>query len=297
MDCPFCNHKFYNPSYLPSTEFNDKTFDYVSCLKCRLIYTTPIPTTEDFEKMYPTSYQDGADTTILPNLYKKLIGLRYSYGYQFDLIKKFHPKGIILDYGCGTANFIANASNQGFECVGAEYNAKHIESLRKAMSNHFYLIDEVLSGKAGKFYVIRMSNVLEHLPNPIEIVEKLTFQLNKDGLLLIEGPIETNPNLALVTREFYFNLRKKLNPKWKASHVPTHMFFSNRKNQLNFFKHFELETLHYQIKEAEWPYPASISGAQGIGGKLKAAIAKISIGLNHLNNNWGNTFIYVGRKK
>ena len=297
MSCPFCNHIENKKSYLPSTKFNNKIFHYLSCAKCELIYTTPIPTLEDFEKMYPPSYQNGADTKILTNQYKKLIGLRFSYGYQFDLLKKFNYNGIILDYGCGTGNFIANASNQGFECVGAEYNLKHVESLKKAMPNDFYLVDEVLSGKTGKFDIIRLSNVLEHLPEPREVIDKLTPQLNKGGILLFEGPIETNPSLALMTRKFYFNLRKKLKPKWKANHVPTHMFFSNRKNQLHFFKHFELETLHYKIKEAEWPYPASVLGAQGFGGKLKAIIAKVSIGLNYLNKNWGNTFIYVGRKK
>ena len=74
------------------------------------------------------------------------------------------------------------------------------------------------------------------------------------------------------------------------------MFFSNRKNQRGFFKNFDLEELHFNIREAEWPYPTSISRAQGLVGKLKAIIAKLSIVLSSLNKNWGNTFIYVGKK-
>ena len=297
MTCPFCNHIENKKSYLPSTRFNNKTFHYLSCANCELIYTAPIPTEEDFEKMYPPSYQDGADTEILSNQNKKLIGLRYSNSYQFDLIKKYHPNGILLDYGCGTANFMANATHQGFECCGAEYNAAHIESLQKSMPNKFYLINEVLSGNVGKFDVIRLSNVLEHLPNPIEIIDQLSNQLNKGGLLLIEGPIETNGNLALITRKIYFSLRKNIRKNWLATHVPTHMFFSNRKNQRDFFKQFEIEEIHYQLREAEWPYPASIGGSKGVGGKTKAIIAKISILISSFNKNWGNTFIYVGKKK
>ncbi len=297
MSCPFCNHIENKKSYLPSTRFNNKTFHYLSCANCELIYTAPIPTEEDFEKMYPPSYQDGADTEILSNQNKKLIGLRYSNSYQFDLIKKYHPNGILLDYGCGTANFMANATHQGFECCGAEYNKEHIKALKKSIPNQFYLISEVLSGRAGKFDIIRLSNVLEHLPNPAEIIGQLTTHLNKDGILLIEGPIETNTNLALITRKIYFNTKKLINEKWCASHVPTHMFFSNRKNQRAFFENFDLEELHFNIREAEWPYPASIAGSIGIGGKIKATIAKISILISSFNNNWGNTFIYVGRKK
>jgi 2-polyprenyl-3-methyl-5-hydroxy-6-metoxy-1,4-benzoquinol methylase len=242
-------------SYLPSTKFNEKVFDYLLCNNCQLIYTSPIPTDEDFEKMYPTSCQNGVNTRILENQYKKLIGLRFSYGYQFDLIKRFKPKGVVLDYGCGAANFISNASYQGFNCVGAEYNLSHIEILKKTLPNQFFLIDDVLSGKAGKFDVIRLSNFLEHLPNPIKTMELLLKQLNIDGILLMEGPIETNTNLALLTRKIYFIVRRLITRNWIVEHVPTRMFFSNRKNQREFFYQFDIDEIHFDITEAEWLYP------------------------------------------
>ena len=166
MECTFCKNGKHKESCLPSTKFNGKLFNYLLCKNCKLIYTSPIPNTNDFKKMYPPSYQAGADKTILPDIYKKIIGLRYSYGYQFDLIKKYHPNGLILDYGCGTANFIANAEHQGLQCAGAEYNKEHISALEKSMSNPFYLINDVLSGKAGKFDIIRLSKRLRALTKP-----------------------------------------------------------------------------------------------------------------------------------
>ena len=297
MSCPFCNYIEHKTSYLPNTIFNGKKFDYFTCLNCKLIYISPIPNDDDFIKMYPPTYQNGVDTTILKNQYKKLPGLRFNYGYQFDLIKKYLPNGKILDYGCGNANFIVNANSQGFNIVGAEYNKEHIEFLKKSLPNEFYLIDEILNGEIGGFDIIRLSNVLEHLPNPIETIKILITKLNKNGILLIEGPMENNCNFAFLTRKLYFSIRKKMNKNWKVTHAPTHIFFSNRKNQRSFFKQFEIEELHFNIDEAEWPYPQSIKNAYGIGEKTKAIIAKISILLSSLFKNQGNIFIYVGKKQ
>lgn len=297
--CLFCQATSYKKSYLPSTFFNGKQFDYLQCTSCRLVYLHPLPTPDDYMKMYPPSYQSGVGKEILANPYKKLIGLRYSYGIHFDLIRRHaSEKARILDYGCGNANFLLNALHHGFSCEGAEFNPSHVEILKKEIpQTNFYTIDDVLNGRTPRFDVIRLSNVLEHLDNPIEVIKKLVDLLNPKGILLIEGPIETNPNVALWTRKVYFTLRKRLQPSWVVTHTPTHIIFTNATNQRQFFKKFALEELYYDVTEAPWPYPNSWKEAQGIGGKLKALIAQLSMKISKLSKDWGNTFIYVGRKK
>lgn len=296
MICPFCNCSKFKNSVFPPTFFNDKIFNYITCNDCDLIYLTPFPTNEDYVKMYPPSYQNGISSQIIENPYKKLIGLRFSYGYQFELMKKFSKNLSVLDYGCGNANFLINANHYEFQCDGVEFSPSHVEILKKEIPHRtFYTTDQFLNTECPKYDIIRLSNVLEHLTDPRKTINELTKKMTENGIFLIEGPIETNFNLAFLTRKIYFTIQKIKNKKWTANHVPTHIFLSNSHNQRSFFESFQFQELHYEISEAAWPYPNNKAAAVGIINKIKYYIAKLSIALRPLNKKWGNTFIYIGR--
>jgi 2-polyprenyl-3-methyl-5-hydroxy-6-metoxy-1,4-benzoquinol methylase len=296
--CLFCSSEEYGNSYLPDTFFNGRTFRYVKCKNCRLIYIDPLPSAADYAAMYPISYQSGINTWLLPVPFKKLPGLRFSYGKQFELIRKFSSGKKILDYGCGQANFLINAKHHGFECDGTEYNPIHIALLKKEIRNsQFYTINEFLSKSTSSYDVIRLSNVLEHLDNPNEIIEKLIEKLNSGGLLLVEGPIETNFSLALLFRQIYFLARKYIQPGRIANHPPTHLIFSNTKNQKIFLKKFNMQELHYEVGESEWPFPENLKEVISLSSLFKYCIARLSIFISIFSfSKWGNTFIYVGKK-
>lgn len=294
--CPFCFSGECEISYLPKTYFNNKLFNYFKCKKCELHYVSPFPDAGDFDAMYPPSYQEGVNSEICKDPYEKINGIRFSYGKQFDLIKQYAPGKRILDYGCGNANFLINANHFGFECDGTEYNLKHIELLKAAVpESRFYLLEDFLKDKTIKYDVIRLSNVLEHLTNPREIIQQLTTKLNPMGLLIVEGPVENNFTFAFLLRKMYFQLKNKLKKNWVASHVPTHIFYSNSKNQLDFFKNYDLNVMHYEMDESAWPFPEKWSQVNGIGGALMYLAAKVSKMFRPINKNWGNTFIYVGQ--
>jgi 2-polyprenyl-3-methyl-5-hydroxy-6-metoxy-1,4-benzoquinol methylase len=296
--CPFCLSEQYSSSYLPDTFFNGKLFKYIKCKNCHLIYVNPLPKTDDYAAMYPPSYQSGINHEVLSDPNKKLPGLRFSYQKHFELIHKFSPSKKILDYGCGQANFLINAIHHGFECDGTEYNLQHIEILKKEIpKSAFYSIEEFISTNDLHYDVIRLSNVLEHLENPKTIIEKLILKLNDNGLLLVEGPIETNFSIALLFRKLYFKSRKLLQENWTVNHPPTHLLFSNAKNQRDFFSNFTLTDLHFEIMESEWPFPEKPEDVKSFGAMFKYCIAKLSIVFSMLLfSKWGNTFIYVGRK-
>ncbi len=300
--CPFCSSDKTRPTTYPLIVFNNKEFVYLACTECGLVYLNNFPDGPDYELMYPPSYQrNEVETDIQQDPYKKLFGIRFSYGYQFDLIKRRINRPVkILDYGCGTGHFLANALHHGFECDGAEFNPEYIEQLKKHFANSsFYTINEVLSPAFNaKYDVIRLSNVLEHLTTPKDIIGKLVTHLNPGGILLVEGPIEENFCIATSVRKFYFFASKLLRPNRTVTAPPYHIFFSNAKNQRRFFKDCDLSELDFDTTEAPWPFPPSVKEAKGITGKMTAIIARISMGFTKLGGrNWGNTFIYAGTKK
>lgn len=292
-NCPFCGSAAYTKSYFPDTVFNNKNFSYLLCSNCNLVYLDPFPTADDYVLMYPPSYQSGINSKIVPDR-KKLPGLRFAYKKHFDLVQKYAPGKRILDYGCGQANFVVNALHAGFQCDGAEYNPVHVELLRKEIpGSNFYLLDEFHSNESLQYDVIRLSNVLEHLDKPGEIVRSLMKKLSPGGILLVEGPIETNFSLAFLSRKLYFQSTRNR----KVSHTPTHIFFSNAKNQRQFFDRNALAELYFEVKDNEWPYPESSKDLKGAGDWVKFIIARASMFVSAVARNWGNTFIYVGKRK
>ena len=294
--CPYCNEAGFASSYLPDTFFNNKLFQYLKCKKCKLLFIYPFPQADDFIVMYPPSYQNGINFDIINDplsIESKKIS---SYGRNFELIQKFSTGKKLLDYGCGAANFLLNALHNGFECDGVEYNPEHVAVMKNEIPNsNFYTISDFLQNNTIKYDVIRLSNVLEHLTNPSEIIDQLKSKLNADGILLIEGPVETNPTFALRIRQLYFKTSKLLRKNRKVNHPPTHIIFANANNQRAFFKKMNLTELNFELWETAWPFPQQKSEITGIGSAIKFLIAKISIALKPLNKNWGNTFIYIGK--
>jgi 2-polyprenyl-3-methyl-5-hydroxy-6-metoxy-1,4-benzoquinol methylase len=156
-------------------------------------------------------------------------------------------------------------------------------------------IDEFFKSE-DKFDIIFLSNVLEHLTNPKEIMQLLKGRLTDNGLFVLEGPIENNFNLTQLVRKTLFFIRKYIFRK-KASHVPTHILYSNRKNQEQLFKDIGLETLYFDIDESNWPFPSNYADCKSMMQKAMYWIATFSVKMSKNFPWWGNNFTYIGKKK
>ncbi len=282
--CLFCQNKRNTSTVFLDTYFNGKLFKYKKCTNCKLIYLNPLPSLNDFVVMYPLSYQGEIDTKNYNH-----------YEYIFNLIEKFNTNKKILDYGCGRGGFLIEANYRNYNCLGTEFNADLISSLSSAFTNiSFLTIDNFQKYSEEKFDIIFLNNVLEHLINPIEIMEDLKKHLNPEGIFILQGPIEDNFNFGLLIRKIYFFIEKYFLGK-KAKHAPTHIFHSNHKNQLTFFNSIKLKKLHYQIDEHPWPFPSINDSTKGIKNVFMYYVGQLSLVLKKLNKNWGNTYIYIGQ--
>jgi SAM-dependent methyltransferase len=97
--------------------------------------------------------------------------------------------GRMLDVGCGNGATI-RAFRQvapGWTKAGTEFDAKYraeVESIPNTEPLHVGPVENV----PGSFDVITMVHVLEHIVDPIAVLEKLHGKLSPGGLLLIEVP-------------------------------------------------------------------------------------------------------------
>jgi 2-polyprenyl-3-methyl-5-hydroxy-6-metoxy-1,4-benzoquinol methylase len=282
--CLFCNSRDSSSSYYPEFIFNEKKFQYRKCNDCQLVYISPLLNENDLGKLYSLDYHD-----------EFYFNSGKTYDNQVKLLKKFRTEGRLLDYGCGDASFLRYFKNRGYELSGAEYNPSLVSKLKELNPEiNFITINSLLNDNDQRFDIIHMGDVLEHLTNPREIIMQLQKKLSHGGILFIEGPIEHNFHLAYPTRAIYFKIRKLLQPSRKVNMQPFHVFFSNKKNQLNFFQNLQNDTLYYKIFEWAWPYPDSWKTATSLKLKFEWLVAKISVASSHIINQWGNRFYYIG---
>jgi 2-polyprenyl-3-methyl-5-hydroxy-6-metoxy-1,4-benzoquinol methylase len=193
------------------------------CGQCDLLWLDPERFVQP-EDWYTDEYYDGRD-------FEKTGGERgYPVGYSaqtnafknsshrayVNLIAK-KPYRKVLDFGCGYGHLgklIADSMN---DCVvdGIEVN----ESVRnKAEANLNGRACASLDETPGSYDCVFMVDVIEHLIDPLDIVQKLRDQLTKDGELVI-----STPNIAS------FNARR-YGAEWILHAPPTHTHYFSRKS-------------------------------------------------------------------
>jgi 2-polyprenyl-3-methyl-5-hydroxy-6-metoxy-1,4-benzoquinol methylase len=103
------------------------------------------------------------------------------------LVREVMPQGRLLDFGCGSGAFARWMSQAGYEVVGLEPF-----SLGRALEdNRLLLVREPLESAAarlGRFDVITLWHVLEHLPRPIDVLRRLGELLGPHGVIIVSVP-------------------------------------------------------------------------------------------------------------
>jgi len=101
-------------------------------------------------------------------------------------IERFGEKGRLLDIGCAFGRFLLAAKGLGWTPYGVELS-KHAAAHAKKIGLNVKqgtLIDAKF--KKDNFDCITMFDVIEHLQNPLSVLEEARRILKKDGLIVIE---------------------------------------------------------------------------------------------------------------
>lgn len=142
--------------------------------------------------------------------------------YKFNLIKKFSKGKKLLDYGCGNGIFLEFMKNKGYEIQGFEPSSTGKSETEKRLgiklASNF---DEI-----NKVDVITLWHVLEHIPNPEEILNEFKNKLNDNGILLI-----ALPNYESYDAKIYGEF-------WAAYDVPRHLYHYSKDGAMNYFSKF-----------------------------------------------------------
>ncbi len=109
-----------------------------------------------------------------------------------QLIDKGCPKSF-LDVGCGEGFSLPYFEKRGWKVKGIDFSSAGVKAQNPAYENHvlvgdiFELLDQEIYARQT-YGVVWLQNVLEHVLNPVELLEKLKPLVSDHGLAVITVP-------------------------------------------------------------------------------------------------------------
>lgn len=127
--------------------------------------------------------------------------------YHEFFIKNVSSADSILDIGCGNGACTNAVSRKVSRAIGIDISRKNIVAARNKFSNtnlSYIIGDATIYNFGRKFDVILLSNVLEHIENRIEFLQKISTISPK---ILIRVPLLTRDWLSVYKKEKGFEYR------------------------------------------------------------------------------------------
>ncbi len=179
------------------------------CQRCGLVWDSPMPDEQLLNEAYQQDYYGSQTTKFNPIIEA---WTRYSGRSRARALLRQHGKTDasqrVLDIGCGRGVLLAGFQQLGVESLGIERPGSGFEAIDGVET----MTVEDLVRQGRKFDVIVLWHVLEHLPEPVQMLGQIELLLADDGSLFIEVP-----NFgSLQSRLFKKN--------WFHLDVPRHLF-------------------------------------------------------------------------
>lgn len=133
---------------------------------------------------------------------------------KVKLITSLHPeKGLLLDIGAGTGDFLVQAKNNGWNTIGIEPSQKASDI---AVSKGVSLKNSVSDIENHSADVVTMWHVLEHVPDIQQHIKELKRIVKPNGVIIIAVP------------NFKSYDAIKYGQYWAAYDVPRHLWHFSR---------------------------------------------------------------------
>lgn len=203
---------------MPAPAYNG--FSMVRCGGCDLLHTQQ----RDFDlAQYDSIYTQQSAYRDMMNVARKTFDGQFGYRdlwwfkrLALRLLER-HGKGMLLDVGSGPGTFLLVARERNWNVVGVEPTA---EPAHLAASFNLQVfngtVEEFVGESTERFNAVTCFEVLEHVSDPLQMLQAMRETLDLDGHLLLSVPNLDDPYCL-----------KQQNP---STTPPVHINFFNRKS-------------------------------------------------------------------
>lgn len=234
--CPICEYS--RTGFL----FSKSGYDIYCCTKCAFKFVHPSPS--DPADVYSEEYFRGATHGFGYVDYEEdKVAMRHFFETVLDSIERYksaRPKFFsvnsgpansmkLLDVGAATGFFVKIAEGRGWNSIGLEISAYAVSA---AFRNGAPVIQGTLDSADfhySSFDAITLLDVIEHVADPVGMVEKCVKLLRPGGILAINTPDSSSLWAKIFGRA------------WHAYCPPEHLSYFNPDNLSQLLKNHGLE--------------------------------------------------------
>jgi len=181
----------------------------VKCKNCGFVFMKQITSAEELGEHYKTYSYDKERTLSSMTI--------ASYNSTLDEFEPYRKTNRLLDVGCGVGHFLEVARQRGWQVFGTEYSEKAVEIATEKGINMQQGALILSHYEPESFDVITSFEVIEHINNPVEELNKINQLLRPGGLFYC-----TTPNFNSLLR-YWFKER------YKVIEYPEHLSYYTRK--------------------------------------------------------------------
>lgn len=256
--CPSCDSKKLKSINTPSQWIDADHFVAVKdhlglsvCADCGLVITNPRPSLGLLTSFYnKPGYEchelhfDGAQ--------------EHDARARFEIIETHCPKGILLDYGCGSGNMLKAALARGWSRAAGIELGDNARSILKKQDFEVYADLKSASALRGQVDAVTMIQVLEHLVEPGPILRGVSEMLRPAGIFVVEVP-NAGSLRAMIAGSVFSNLIPHHVQRYQAFPIHLYHFEALQLKVLlkkHGFKVISLQTLGMGVEEL-WARPAT----------------------------------------
>ena len=289
--CPICQgHDFTPIAETKDFTITQQTFSVIQCLNCSLGITSPQPPESELDQYYQSDdyiSHTERNVSIFDSLYRQ--ARNYTLRWKHELIRTTSPANTLLDFGCGTGEFLEFMQHRGYIVKGVEPSEKaRTLAIRKLSIHNIYpSLEEVNS----QFANITLWHVLEHIPDLNQTIEHLKSLLTPDGTIFIAVP-----NLNSWDSKHYKNF-------WAAYDTPRHLWHFTQQSIPTLLKKHRLRLIGTKPMKLDAFYVSLLSEKylnsrkHSIGGTINAIANGARSNLSAQKTGEYSSLIYIVRNE
>lgn len=180
---------------------------------CGFLPTEALP--DDFATLYSAEYFAGQRECGYAGYLRDQPLLDRNFDRRLAWIESLRKRGRLLEVGCAYGLFLRRARERGWDVTGVELAADCAEIAAANASAPVLTGDLLEVDLPGRFDVIVMIDVIEHMRDPAACIARCSDLLVEGGLLVIEtGDLESR-------------WARWLGRRWHFVDPPQHLFYFN----------------------------------------------------------------------
>ena len=155
------------------------------------------PTVEELQDYYANKYYQEASSSCYEFNYSKdeLEYFRARYERYHSVAKKIRKtgEGSFLDVGCGEGFGLSYFKEQGYIVKGLDFSSSGVLSqnpdcLSELVTGDLFELLKIEIESKNTYDIINLKNVLEHVIDPIDLLNALHNTLSLDGVIILTVP-------------------------------------------------------------------------------------------------------------